>query len=180
MYQQGQLITQHEHYDRWVHLKCRAKPMLEGNCEICLICRTPIEDGAAVKKLNRGGVRGVRHLACGDLVSSVPFIVDLTDDLEELAPVRNEDLFPSKSGQKRRIKELDDDEEDSGSPSATETYDLTDSSSSSLLSKVIAGVSGSTSSPAPSVEDAMPVVGASTASVVLKNKDPRKNKQQRK
>ena len=50
------------------------------------------------KKLNRGGKQGVRHIACGQSVSSCPYVVDLTGSLEAVeAPgaTRNEDLFPT-------------------------------------------------------------------------------------
>jgi hypothetical protein len=94
---QGNLITQHEMYTRWVHLPCRTAEAAEANLLICLICRKPIMEGEATKHLNRGGKHGVRHQSCGQAISACPYVVDLTEPLqhEDLPAARNEDLFPS-------------------------------------------------------------------------------------
>lgn len=92
--------------------------MVEGNVEICLICRKPIEDGEAMKKLNRGGTRGVRHAKCGESAATVPYIVDRTDDMEELAAVRNEDLFPP-SGRKRAARVVIEEDDSETQPSTS-------------------------------------------------------------
>ena len=54
-------------------------------------------EGEETKKLNRGGRRGVRHLACGKALASCPNIVDLADSVETEAPAatRNEHQFPA-------------------------------------------------------------------------------------
>ena len=89
---------------RWVHLPCRNTPAREGNFVACLICRKPIADGEATKKLNRGGRHGVRHLACGQSIGDCPYVVDLTGPLDTEAPsaTRNEDLFPTESSRSRK------------------------------------------------------------------------------
>ena len=63
-----------------------------------------ILEGEETKKLNRGGRRGVRHLACGKALANCPYIVDLTDFVETEAPAatRNEDLFPADSRGRKR------------------------------------------------------------------------------
>ena len=95
---QGNLITQHEEYTRWVHLPCRTAEIVEANLLVCLICRKPIMEGEATKHLNRGGKHGVRHQTCGQAVSACPYVVYLTEPLQhELSATRNEDLFPNDS-----------------------------------------------------------------------------------
>ena len=71
---------------------------------MCLICRKVILEGEETKKLNRGGRRSVRHLACGKALASCPYIVDLTDSVETEAPAatRKEDLFPADSRGRKR------------------------------------------------------------------------------
>ena len=56
-----------------------------------------IFEGEETKKLNRGGRRSVRHLACEKALASCPYIVDLTDSVVTEAPAatRNGDLFPA-------------------------------------------------------------------------------------
>ena len=85
--------------------------MREGNLTLCLVCRKPIEEGEATKKLNRGGKVGVRHESCAQSVSSCQYIVDLTKTVtEELPAKRNEDLFPCDrlTGNKRFMPEGND------------------------------------------------------------------------
>ena len=62
------------------------------------MCRKPTTEGQETKKLNRGGKHGVRHIPCGQSVSSFPYVIDLTEPLEAVeapAATRNEDLFPT-------------------------------------------------------------------------------------